>query len=177
MSKTEIIIGIPFNIVAFDREGKVILLVEVKPRPPFPKQASGWFLERVVSYLKDTKFDIPFAMLVTLDSLEIFDLNPRLNLNYSNFNSQEMSFLSLSGSKGINPAASFATEAILSYYEPDFKEKQIFYDYLVGLVEAWLHDLAYDRKEKLPPACEQIERIGLLNRLKDGTIRSGEVFK
>jgi Holliday junction resolvase-like predicted endonuclease len=63
---------IPFDIVAQDRNGKTILLVEVKARHLKNQQHKDWFIEKVKSYLQAVNAEIPFAMLVDLEDIQIF---------------------------------------------------------------------------------------------------------
>jgi hypothetical protein len=142
---------IPFDIIAQDVNGKTILLVEVKARRLEGRQHRDWFIEKVNSYLQAAHTEIPFAMMVDLEDIRIF----RCDIpNWS------------------EPISSIKTASVLSHYEPRYGKIRIFHHYLEGLVEAWLNDLAYHWKSKIPPALEQLAEIGLLQQLEDGTTYS-----
>lgn len=153
---TEIIVEIPFDAIAQDKDGKIILLIEVKPKPPVPEMKREWFLGRVKSYLAESYQPIPYAMLVDLEEIAIHQLD-----------CEDFS----------EPVLVLNTPEILSDYEPQFGEREIYYHYLVRLIEAWLRDLAYHWKLELPPASEKIAEIGLLERLEGGKTSSGEISK
>jgi hypothetical protein len=143
---------IPFDIIAEDKSGKTILLVEVKARHLEGKQQKDWFIEKVKSYLQAANTQIPFAMLVDLEDIQIFRCD---------------------GTDLSEPVSYIKAAPVLSYYEPRYGKKRIFHHYLEGLVEAWLRDLAYHWKSQTPPASEQIAEIGLLQQLEDGNTYSG----
>lgn len=72
------------------------------------------------------------------------------------------------------------TADILNHYSPDFRNQiprrgsaMVFHDYLRGLSEVWLDDLAFQWKSESPPGADALSRIGLLERLKDGGTRIG----
>ncbi len=143
---------IPLDIIAQDKNGKTILLVEVKARRLEGRQHRDWFIEKVKSYRQAANTDIPFAMLVDFEDMQIFRCDAP---NWS------------------EPVSYIKTAAVLSHYEPRYGKIRIFHHYLEGLVEAWLSDLAYHWKSQTPPASEQLAEIGLLQQLEDGTTYSG----
>ncbi len=143
---------IPFDIIAQDKSGKTILLVEVKARHLEGQQHKDWFIEKMKSYLQVANTEIPFAMLVDLEDIQIFRCD---DTNLS------------------EPVSYIKTAPVLSHYEPRYGEIRIFNHYLEGLVEAWLSDLAYHWKSQTPPALEQIAEIGLLQQIEDGNTYSG----
>jgi len=143
---------IPCDIIAEDKSGKTILLVEVKARHLEGKQHKDWFIEKVKSYLQAANTQIPFAMLVDLEEIQIFRCDDT-----------DLS----------QPVSYIKAAPVLSHYEPMYGKKRIFHHYLEGLVEAWLRDLAYHWKSQIPPASEQIAEIGLLQQLEDGNTYSG----
>jgi hypothetical protein len=143
---------IPFDIIAQDRHGKTILLVEVKARHLEGRQHKDWFIEKVKAYQQTANTDIPFAMLVDLEVMQIFRCD---------------------ASDWSEPISYIKTATVLSYYEARYGKIRIFHHYLEGLVEAWLNDLAYHWKSQTPPASKQIAEIGLLQQLEDGTTYSG----
>ncbi|MBW4546583.1 MAG: hypothetical protein KME25_19375 [Symplocastrum torsivum CPER-KK1] len=143
---------IPFDIIAQDKSRKIILVVEVKARHLEGKQHKDWFIEKVKSYLQAANTEIPFAMLVDLEDIQIFRCDDT-NL------SESVSYIK--------------TAPVLSHYEPRYGEIRIFHHYLEGLVEAWLSDLAYHWKSQTPPASQQLAEVGLLQQIEDGTTYSG----
>lgn len=137
--------------VAEDVKGNIILLIAVQPT-----EAKHRRIDQLIYNLQSSKVLIPFAMLVNLETIEIFEWN---------------------GVKLSEPICSLKTSDILRHYEPEFDNKRIFYQYLTRLVEAWLRDLAYHWKTETPPASEEMAAIGLLLRLKDGTTKTDVVLR
>lgn len=137
--------------VAEDIAGNIVLLIEVQAT-----EAKHRRIDQLIDNLKSANVLVPFAMLVDLENIEVFEWNG----------------VSLS-----KPICSLKTSEILSYYEPEFGKKRIFYHYLTRLVEAWLRDLAYHWKSEAPPALEQMAAIGLLPLLKDGTTKTDVVLR
>jgi hypothetical protein len=91
---------------------------------------------------------VPFAMLADPEQIQIFrwdgkDLSP--------------------------PVAVLRTPEVLRQYEPEFEERRVFERYLIALIAAWLRDLAYHWKLQTPPGSEELKKIGLLDKLADGT--------
>lgn len=145
------------DTVAFDAKGEMVLLAQVEAK----KQSSpDKVIERIIPKLQAAKTLIPFAAIVDLEKILIFQWN---------------------GIKLLNPVISLKAEEILSHYDRQFSQKRIFYNYLNELFQAWLDDLAYRWKSQIPPALEQVEAIGLLPRLTRGSADSevvlqGEVY-
>ncbi|MBW4679840.1 MAG: hypothetical protein KME19_06970 [Microcoleus vaginatus WJT46-NPBG5] len=137
--------------VAEDVKGNIVLLIKVQAT-----ETKHGGIAQLIHHLQSSKVLIPFAMLVDLENIEFFEWNGN-NLSKS--------------------ACSLKTSDILSYYEPEFGKKRIFYRYLTRLVEAWLRDLAYHWKSETPPGSEQIATIGLLPLLKDGTTKTNVVLR
>jgi hypothetical protein len=121
---------IPFDIIAQDKNERTILLVEVKARHLEGKQHKDWFLEKVKSYLQAANAEIPFAMLLDLEDMQIFRCDAP---DWS------------------EPVTYIKTAAVVSQYEPRYGKIRIFHHYWEGLVEAWLKDLAYHWKCQTPP--------------------------
>jgi hypothetical protein len=142
---------VPFDIIAQDKTGKTILLVEVKARHLEGSQHRDWFIEKVKLYLQAANMKIPFAMLVDLENIQIFRCDTP---DWS----ESVRYIQ--------------TAVVLSHYEPRYEKIRIFHHYLEGLIEAWLSDLAYHWKSKTPPASEQLAEIGLLQQLEEGTTYS-----
>ncbi|MEC4986119.1 MAG: hypothetical protein SAJ37_19780 [Oscillatoria sp. PMC 1068.18] len=143
-----------FDLIAADKNGKVVLLVEVKARKLSSEKDRELLIAHLNSYFSSGKSKVPFAMLIGSDKIEVF------NFDY------DLDTLEL--------ILSLETAFILSYYEPKYGEKRIFHHYLVGLVRAWLRDLAYHWKSATPPASKEIAEIGLLALLDEGTTDVGE---
>jgi hypothetical protein len=141
------------DVVALDKYGQIVLLVETKSvdfkleSRVTPQMA----ISQIISYLKVAERLIPFAMLVDLKNIQIFQWD---------------------GANLSEPVSYLNTADVLGYYEPEFSNKRIFGLYLSTLIEAWLRDLAYHWKSEKPPASEQLTAIGLLQRLEGGTTQT-----
>lgn len=130
------------DILVFDRNDDPVMLVEIKART----QESSFDREQMTQYLRETVETIPYAMLVTLNTIQIFS-----------WNGSSFSELFLT-----------STAEALSFYEPDFSHKTIYEYYLTALVESWLRDIAYHWKSETPPLLEELRAIGLAERLHNG---------
>lgn len=139
------LVSLKADIVAQDINGQILLLVEVKAT------AGHRGIDQLIAKLQDANILIPFAMLVDLENIHIFQWD---------------------GSNLSAPIASLKTATVLRNYDVEVGIKRIFERYLITLVEAWLRDLAYNWKSEMPPASEQIAAIGLLQRLKGGTTQA-----
>ncbi|KJH70159.1 hypothetical protein [Aliterella atlantica] len=141
------------DVIAFSKNGEPVLLVEVKSSEPNSKNDLyiHQAINKIISYLRGADELIPFAMLVTLKNIQIYQWD---------------------GIKLSEPIACLQTGDVLSYYETEFKNKKIFHLYLTTLVEAWLRDLAYHWKFPNPPAKKELETIGLVKRLVNGTTQA-----
>jgi len=127
----------------------MVLIVEVKATELKSREAKQKIISQLKSYLQAANTNIPFAMLVDLEDIEIFQGDD--------------------ASLSAKPIASLKTMDVLRHYEAEFGTKRIFELYLTALVEAWLRDLAYHWKSEKPPASEQLAAIGLLQQLEGGT--------
>jgi hypothetical protein len=138
------------DLVALDKEEQIILIAEVKGLPfNFQEiKAKKYAILRLIDYLQAAKIVIPFAMLVDVNNILIFQWD---------------------GNNLSEPIISLNTADVLSPYEPKFRDKRIFSLYLKGLTEAWLRDLAYHWKSAIPPLAKEMTEIGLLQLLEDGT--------
>ncbi|MEH2294509.1 hypothetical protein [Nostoc sp.] len=138
------------DIVALDKEEQIILIAEVKGLPfNFQEtKTKQYAILRLIDYLQAAKIAIPFAMLVDVNKILIFQWD---------------------GNNLSEPIISLNTADVLSHYEPKFRDKRIFSLYLKGLTEAWLRDLAYHWKSAIPPFTKEMTEIGLLQLLEDGT--------
>jgi hypothetical protein len=126
-----------------------VLLAEVAAGRP----ARDDSIVPILASLKASGAEVPFGMVVDLDSMRIF------------------------AAEADDPAravASFKTAEILNAYDPEFAGKRIFHPYLTTLVVAWLRDMAYHWKSARPPGSEQVARIGLLERLEGGMTEKGD---
>jgi hypothetical protein len=141
------------DIVALNKEGQIVLIVKVKGFPfdcNRKKTRENAILE-LTEYLQAVNNQIPFAMLVDLEKILIFHWD---------------------GNHLSEPLLCLNTGDVLSHYEPEFKTKQIFSLYLIGLTEAWLRDLAYHWKTQVPSASKEMAEIGLFEILEDGTTQA-----
>lgn len=107
-------------------------------------EATPSAFEQLRQYLTLAKS--PFGMLIDRQQIQVFRSNDSLE-----------------------QVAAFDTADVLRPYEPAFDQKQIYETYLRTLAEAWLRDLAYRWKSEEPPAIQEIEAIGLLERLAGGS--------
>jgi hypothetical protein len=136
------------DIIAQNREGQPVLLVEIKANILKGKDIA---ISQLKLYLQAANINIPFAMLVDLEDIQIFQWH-EANLS--------------------EPIVSVKTADVLNCYDPEFSGKRIFEPYFRTLVEAWLRDLAYHWKSGKPPASEHLAAIGLLQRLEGGTTQA-----
>ena len=132
------------DIVAFDADDVPVMLVEVKAR----QNENEFDREQLVQYLQAAPA-IPYAMLVTLRDIQIFA-----------WKSQTLSLL-----------LTTSTAEVLSDYDSEFRQKTIYEYYLTTLVETWLRDVAYHWKSAVPPLFSQLTRLGLVEKLDNGTTR------
>jgi hypothetical protein len=137
------------DILAFDREGHPVLLVEAKAMLGADAIAKDWLIQ-LMSYLRSDGTDIPFGMLVDLEEIQIFQSQ---------------------ADDPSTPILKLRTAEVLKAYDAEFEHKRIFDIYLAALVEAWLRDFAFDWRSATPPAMEELSEIGLAQRLKGGTTR------
>jgi hypothetical protein len=135
------------DIIAFDLEEKAVLLIEVKKASIAVQHGEMQLAE----YLRLMPAVVPYAMLV---------------------NTQEMRVYRWDGQRLDGPVVTLETARALTPYEPDFEQKPIYEYYLIGLVEAWLRDIAYHWKSSIPPYFEAMSNIGLAEQLAGGTTRS-----
>ncbi|MEG4301958.1 hypothetical protein [Microcoleus sp. D3_18a_C4] len=155
----EITTPIDVDIIALDKDDRVVVLIEVKIIQAQEKAAKQRIADYMISWMKavlakmsEQRTIIPYAMFVDTEQILIFKWD---GVNLS------------------EPVCSLNTGEILRHYQPEFGSQQIFESYLETLIEAWLRDLAYQWKSEMPPASEQITIIGLLERLAGGTTKSG----
>ncbi|MBW4617592.1 MAG: hypothetical protein KME21_31195 [Desmonostoc vinosum HA7617-LM4] len=140
------------DLAVLDKDGQIVLIAEVEGFPYDLKKSElkNNVIWRLIDYLQAATTLVPFAMLVYIENIEIFMWDGK-NLS--------------------DPILSLNTADILSHYEPDFNNIQVFSLYLTGLTEAWISDLAYHWDSEIPPASKEIADIGLLQRLEGGAIQ------
>ncbi|NJK75101.1 MAG: hypothetical protein HC849_20795 [Oscillatoriales cyanobacterium RU_3_3] len=155
---SDIELPIDADIIALDRDDRAVMLIEVKIIQEREEVAKQRIVDRTIDWIKavlakmsDRNTLIPYAMFVDMEQILI--------LKWDGVNLSE-------------PVCSLNTDEILRHYEPEFGKKRIFKRYLTRLVEAWLRDLAYNWKSKIPPASEQIAKIGVMPLLAGGTTKS-----
>jgi hypothetical protein len=131
-----------FDAAFVDRENHTVLLVQVKIQP----------VERWTKSLPRqlAKFAEGVAFILTIDPNSINLYSPV-------------------GENLGEPIAHLNTRLVLQHYDPEFPRKRVFESYLLTLVEAWLRDLSYHWKSDNPPGSEELERVGLLEKLLGGT--------
>src|ERR1051326_609470 len=132
-----------FDIVAVDKEGRAVLVVEAKTRELAKEDERH--LANTMQRLPDV---VPFAMLADPAQIRL---------------------LRWDGTKLSDPVVTLPTREVLLPYEPAYGRKRIFEDYFASLVESWLRDLAYHWKSDTPPGKEEMQKGGLLSLLQDGT--------
>ena len=137
------------DIVAFNSDDVPVMLVEVKAR----QEEKVFDTEQLIQYLQAAPA-IPYAMLVTLHTIQIFE-----------WKSQALSLL-----------LTVPTADVLSTYEPEFGQKTIYEYYLTALVETWLRDVAYNWQSATPPLFNQLSRLGLAAELNNGTTRTEQML-
>lgn len=155
----EIETPIDVDIIAVDKDDRVVMLIEVKiiqAQEPAAKQRIvdymiSW-MKAVLAKISEQRTLIPYAMFVDTEQIQIFKWD---------------------GENLSEPICVLNTGEILRHYEPEFGKKWISERYLESLIESWLEDLAYNWKSEMPAASEQIAIIGLLQRLTGGTTKSG----
>lgn len=64
-----------------------------------------------------------------------------------------------------------AASDVLSEYDSEFANKEIYNFYLVTLMEAWLRDIAYRWKNEIPPKLSAVEQMGIAQAIEGGTTR------
>jgi hypothetical protein len=141
------------DLIALDKDGRVVLLADVRG-----SRVVKLTLAQFTSYLKATKTVVPFAILVDPERIEIVQWD---GANWSD------SICSLNTTDVVKPYI-----RDFDSYIRDFENKRITGDYLGGLLQSWLDDLAFHWKLKTPPASEELATIGLLQRLEDSSTRS-----
>ena len=123
------------------KKKKPIMLVHADPRT----ELLEWGLKELIYNLKYSETFFPYAMLVQLEKIQIFQWD---------------------GEKLSEPIFVKKSEEILKDYEPELGTKRIFKHYLTALTQVWLHDLDYNWCMENPPGSKELADIGLLELLK-----------
>jgi len=132
------------DAIALDADDNPVVFVEVKAQRPI----NDLDIQDVVTSLARSRTSIPYVMLVDRQTIQVLQ-----------WNGAELSEL----------VSHLSTNDILSFYDPELPNKEVFDFYLTALVEAWLRDVAYHWKSDDPPAIGQLKAIGLAQRLHNGT--------
>ncbi|PAX56160.1 hypothetical protein [Brunnivagina elsteri] len=137
------------DLVALDKNKQIILVAEVKAFSSAftnPSIRSGG-IKQLLIFLGEINNIVPYLMLVDTTNILIYRWN---------------------GNSISEPILNLKTVDVLSYYEPEFNQKQIFSLYLTGLIEAWISDFCYHWKSEFPPAYQELSEIGLMEKLEGG---------
>ncbi len=134
------------DIIALDAQNTPVMLIEVKARP----RENVYDREQLVGDLQEAGMALPYAMLVTLEDIRIFGWD----------------------GSALSERLQLPTADALSFYDPEFRDKNIYNHYLIRLVETWLQDVAYHWKSEAPPFFEELSQIGLAGRIKDGDTKN-----
>jgi hypothetical protein len=137
------------DIIAEDRDGRAILIVELKAM-----NGSGRLgIEQTLKCLKAS--GASFGMFADFDRILVFGKGRK---------------------SSDDPILYLNTSDVLSFYEPRFAEKTISEEYFATLIEAWLRDMAFHWKSAQPPALEEMRAIGLAGRLEGGMARREVIY-
>ena len=147
------------DIVALDKDDRIALIGDVSAglegSPRGGVEVFDRFHDRL-DFVKSEK--VPYLMIVSQNLIHI----------------QYQGHLYGQGGPDSSPPshayAVFIAGDILSQYDPGFKGKRIFWTYMTVLVRSWLSDLANHWKHEEPPGSERLTEIGLLPRLRGGSI-------
>ncbi|MBE9054648.1 hypothetical protein [Sphaerospermopsis sp. LEGE 08334] len=134
------------DIIVLDQNQQIALLVDITVQEILKNNENN--LSKVSNlYLQNSQENPRFTMLANLTEIKVFK--------------------SIKG-VFVKPEISLNTGKILSNYDSEFGEKTIFKFYLQTLIVSWLRDLTYHWKSEIPPASEELGKIGLLAKLKNG---------
>lgn len=146
------------DLIAEDRNGNPVLLVEVKTREAEAKDRFD-----LVGRLQSIHPSIPFGMLVDPERILI---------------------LRSDCADPLSPILDVSAVEVLRTYDDEFvgletpyATRKVYQSFLNGLVRAWLSDLADRWKPDEPPFVKAIEDLGLLERLKGGTVVEELLFQ
>jgi hypothetical protein len=132
------------DIVVSDSSDRAVLYVIVKGGPAGPDR-----VDQLLDYLRSSQPEVPFGMLVDPEKIVVL----RSDIE-----------------DPARPTCELKTADVLSLYEPEYRTKRIFFNYLQTLIEVWLRDLALHWKTESPPGSEELRRIGLVRRLEGDSV-------
>ncbi len=133
------------DLIAVDRDGEKLLIVEVKANNRRRDVARLQLISFLQSEKAISQVIIPYAAIVTLENIELFEWNgDELTLRYC-----------------------FDTTEVLREYDSEIGKKRIFEYYLGSLVEGWLRDIAYRWKLENPPKLKELDKLGLASRIAE----------
>jgi hypothetical protein len=151
------------DLIARDREGRPVLVVEVKTRPVGQDDIME-LLGRLHTHTTGSASGIiPYGMLVDPESIVVLPHDSPIP------------------DKAFGP---YPTSEVLRHYDPDFTgpedrrgSQRVFGIYLQGLVEGGLEDLVLPWKEGEPPLKNELAKAGLLQRLEGGSVAKEELIR
>lgn len=129
------------DLVAYDRDGRALVLVEVKSVPIVEPDG-------LADHLRGRYGETKYVVLVDPVRIRLY---------------RSMR------SSALEPAAALDTADVLRAYDADFGQRRQFEQYLTGVAEAWLNDLATHWKLATPPGFAALQSTGLLEDLDGGT--------
>ena len=140
-----------FQSVAIDSEERIVMLIEAQSRAITELDKKDF-----IGYLKAAEGVIPFGMMIDKKDIQIYAMDSA-NL--------------------YEPICTLKVVDVLCRYDSEIGKRQqspygLSGDYLSGMAESWLDDLAYKWKSEIPPASEKMAAIGLLPLLEGGTTRT-----
>ncbi|MFM2061038.1 MAG: hypothetical protein RLZZ507_708 [Cyanobacteriota bacterium] len=134
------------DIIVLDQNQQIALLANVNIQENLENHENN--LSKVINlYLQNSQENPRFAISANLTEINIFKSTNGV------FRKLEISL---------------NTGKIISHYDSEFCDKKIFQFYLKTLMISWLRDLNYHWKSEIPPASEELGKIGLLAKLKNG---------
>ena len=132
------------DVLAFDRDGRPVVFVDVKGMTPVPESAL-----QLLETLRSNIPPIPFGILADPERLQFFQM----------------------GGSTLDPVFVLATRELTRAYGPSGADDTPPYEtYLKGLIDVWLTDLDFHWKHAVPPANEEMKSLGIVALLAGGTI-------
>jgi hypothetical protein len=136
------------DIMAEDREGRPVFLVEVKAKP-----TGDAAVRQLLTYLTAAPETVAFGMLVDPQTIRVYRRGES------------------------SPTSEFSTIEVLKRYSPGYgaelirdKHPRLLEIHIATLVEVWLRDLAHQWKSGEVPRRDELERIGVLPLLEGSSI-------
>ena len=143
------------DILALDRQDRPILIGEVREKD----EPAGTALSQIKDFLEFADLAVPLVMIVDHDRIAIYRGDEELRFE---------------------PIFSARTKPILGYYSDYYREskRRVGRDVLEGVALSWLRDLSYRLRSKttLPPAYEELDRLGVVQLLQDAIFESEVAF-